>query len=187
MKFLDFSMHCYIICNVNEVGRFLMEDVVRSLGFLCLGSRLKRIGEQLQADAQRLLDGLDVPVQSSQYPLLAALDRLGPLAVGELAQCLGITQPGVTRSVSDLADLGLVRTAQSSGDQRRRIVSLTKRGQRLVDTARQDVWPRIEHAVADLCEDLRGPLLDQLAAIEDGLAAVPLDRRVERGRREAAR
>src|SRR4030088_247500 len=109
-----------------------MEDVVRSLGFLCLGSRLKRIGEQLQADAQRLLDGLDVSVQSSQYPLLAALDVLGPLAVGELAQCLGITQPGVTRSVSDLADLGLVRTAQSSGDQRRRIVSLTKRGQRLV-------------------------------------------------------
>lgn len=54
-----------------------MEDVLRSLGFLCLGSRLKRIGEQLQADTQRVLDRLDVRVQSSQYPLLAALDRLG--------------------------------------------------------------------------------------------------------------
>jgi DNA-binding MarR family transcriptional regulator len=180
-------MHCYIICYVYGVGRFRWKTSYDLLVFLCLGSRLKRIGEQLQADTQRLLDGLDVPVQSSQYPLLAALDRLGPLAVGELAQCLGITQPGVTRSVSDLADLGLVRTAQSSGDQRRRIVSLTKRGQRLVDIAKQDVWPRIEHAVADLCEDLRGPLLDQLAAIEDGLAAAPLDRRVEKGRRETAR
>ncbi|TIX34303.1 MAG: transcriptional regulator, partial [Mesorhizobium sp.] len=47
-----------------------MEDVIRSLGFLCLGSRFKRIGEQLQADTQRVLDRLDVPVQSSQYPLL---------------------------------------------------------------------------------------------------------------------
>ncbi|TIU53204.1 MAG: transcriptional regulator, partial [Mesorhizobium sp.] len=27
-----------------------MEDILRSLGFLCLGSRMKRIGELLQAD-----------------------------------------------------------------------------------------------------------------------------------------
>jgi DNA-binding MarR family transcriptional regulator len=164
-----------------------MEDVLRSLGLLCLGSRLKRIGEQLQADTQRLLDVLDVPVQSSQYPLLAALDRLGPLAIGELAQSLRITQPGVTRTVSHLTDLGLVESGQSGGDQRRRIIALTKRGQRLVDIAKRDVWPRIEHAVADLCRDVRGPLLDQLAAIEDGLAAAPLDRRAQKGRRVATR
>lgn len=157
-----------------------MEDIIRSLGYLALGSRLKRIGEQLQADTQRLLDRLEVPVQSSQYPLLAALDRLGPLPVGELAQSLGITQPGVTRSVSLLAGLGLVEAIQSAGDQRRRMVSLTKKGQRLVDTGKRDVWPRIESAVADLCKDLSGPLLDQLAALEDGLAAAPLDRRVEK-------
>jgi len=163
-----------------------MEDVIRSLGFLCLGSRLKRIGEQLQADTQRLLDGLEVSVQSSQYPLLAALDRLGPLAVGELAQSLGITQPGVTRTVTHLAGLGLVEAAQSGDDQRRRIISLTRRGQRLVDAAKREVWPRIEHAVADLCKDLRGPLLDQLAAIEDGLAAAPLERRARKSRRMAA-
>ncbi|WP_421917549.1 MarR family winged helix-turn-helix transcriptional regulator [Mesorhizobium sp.] len=158
-----------------------MEDVLRALGFLCLGSRLKRLGEQLQADTQRLLDGLDVRVQSSQYPLLAALDRLGPLPVGELAQSLGVTQPGVTRSVSLLADLALVDVTQSQDDQRRRMVSLTTSGQRLVDVAKRDVWPQVENAVADLCRDLSGPLLDQLAAIEDGLAATPLYRRVEKG------
>jgi len=158
-----------------------MEDIIRSLGYLTLGSRLKRIGEQLQADTQRMLDGLEVPVQSSQYPLLAALDRLGPLPVGELAQSLGITQPGVTRSVALLAELGLVEVIQSDGDQRRRMVSLTKNGQRLVDRARRDVWPRIENAVADLCKGLTGPLLEQLSAIEDGLAAAPLDRRVKQG------
>lgn len=159
-----------------------MEDVVRSLGFLCLGSRLKRIGELLQGDTQRLLDCLDVPVQSSQHPFLAALDRLGPLGIGELAQCLGVTQPGVTRSVSQLADLGLVESTQSHDDKRRRIVSLTEKGRRLVEAAKQDVWPRIERAVAELCRDVSGPLLEQLAAIEDGLAAVPLDRRAQQSR-----
>ncbi|TIT70648.1 MAG: MarR family transcriptional regulator, partial [Mesorhizobium sp.] len=95
-----------------------MEDIMRSLGFLCLGSRLKRIGEQLQADTQRVLDRLEVRVPSSQYPLLAALDRLGPLPVGELAQSLGVAQPGVTRSVAQLAVLGLVETSPSSDDKR---------------------------------------------------------------------
>ncbi|WP_027054893.1 MarR family winged helix-turn-helix transcriptional regulator [Mesorhizobium erdmanii] len=157
-----------------------MEDVLRSLGYLCLGSRLKRIGEQLQADTQRMLEGLEVRVQSSQYPLLAALDRLGPLPVGELAQSLGVTQPGVTRSVSLLADIGLVEVIQANDDQRRRVVSLTSGGQQLVDAAKRDAWPRIERAVADLCSGLSGPLLEQLAAIEDGLAAAPLARRVEK-------
>jgi DNA-binding MarR family transcriptional regulator len=157
-----------------------MEDILRSLGFLCLGSRLKRIGEQLQADTQRVLDGLDVRIQSSQYPLLAALDRLGPLPVGELAQSLGIAQPGVTRSVALLSELGLVEVSPSNDDQRRRIVSLSQNGHRLIDDAKREVWPRIENAVADLCADLSGPLLSQLSTIEDRLAATPLDRRAEK-------
>ncbi|WP_296739872.1 MarR family transcriptional regulator [Mesorhizobium sp.] len=157
-----------------------MEDILRSLGFLCLGSRLKRIGEQLQADTQRVLDRLDVRIQSSQYPLLAALDRLGPLPVGELAQSLGVAQPGVTRSASLLAELGLVEVKPSNDDQRRRIVSLTASGQHLIEVAKRDVWPRIENAVAELCGDLSGPLLGQLGVIEDRLDAAPLDRRAEK-------
>jgi DNA-binding MarR family transcriptional regulator len=156
-----------------------MEDVIRSLGFLCLGSRLKRLGEQMQADTQRVLDRLDVRIQASQYPLLAALDRLGPLPVGELAQSLGIAQPGVTRSVSLLTELGLVEVSPSNDDQRRRIVSLSRNGLRLVAEAKRDVWPRIEQGVAELCAGLSGPLLGQLAAIEDRLADTSLDRRAE--------
>jgi len=159
-----------------------MEDILRSLGFLSLGSRMKRIGEQLQADTQRVLDRLDVRIQSSQYPLLAALDRLGPLPVGELAQALGVAQPGVTRSAALLAELGLVEVKPSNDDQRRRIVSLSRNGRRLVDQAKRDIWPSIENAVADLCAGLSGPLLGQLAAIEDRLAATPLDRRAENAR-----
>ncbi|MBZ9817801.1 MarR family winged helix-turn-helix transcriptional regulator [Mesorhizobium sp. CA7] len=163
-----------------------MEDVLRSLGFLCLGSRMKRIGEQLQADTQRVLDRLDTRIQSSQYPLLAALDRLGPVPVGELARSLGIAQPGVTRSVALLAELGLVEVNPSQDDQRRRIVSLSRNGRRLVDQAKREIWPSIENAVGDLCADLSGPLLGQLAAIEDRLAATPLHRRVENAKLAAS-
>ena len=155
----------------------MVEDVVRSLGHLCLGTRMKRIGERLQGETQRILDSLEVPIQAGQYPLLGAIDRLGPLTVGELAEAIGITQPGATRAAAQLVKAGLLDMRPGSGDQRVRILSLTAMGRKIVDDAKRDVWPRIEAAVADLCAELSGPLLDQLAGLEDGLAETPLLRR----------
>jgi DNA-binding MarR family transcriptional regulator len=163
----------------------MVEDVVRTLGFLTLGSRFKRIGERLQADTQRIMDDMGVPLQASQYPFLAAVDRLGPLTIGELADAVGITQPGATRALAQLVDSGVLDARQAPEDQRRKIISLTKKGRRLVETAKREVWPSVEEAVRDLCGGLSGPLLDQLGAIEDGLAAAPLARRVRQAGRES--
>ncbi len=158
----------------------MTEDVVRALGFLCLGTRMKRIGERLQAGTLELMGEMKAGLVPGQYPLLASIDRLGPLTVGELAEAVGITQPGTTKAVNQLAKLGLMRSLPSDHDQRRRIVTLTDKGQKLVDISKRDVWPQIERAVADLCAGLEGPLLEQLAAIEDGLVEKPLSRRVAR-------
>jgi len=158
----------------------MVQDVVRTLGYLMLGTRMKRIGERLQAGTQSVIDGFAVPVQAGQWPFLAALDTLGAVSVGELAEAIGITQPGATRTVAQLVRQGLVKVEQAADDQRRRIVSLSKEGQRLVAAAKLDIWPSVSDAVADLCDPLNGPLLEQLAALEDGLAAVPLARRTGR-------
>ncbi|MGO7088389.1 MarR family transcriptional regulator [Rhizobium leguminosarum] len=155
----------------------MVEDVVRTLGFLCMGSRLRRIGERLQADTQQVIDEAGLRIQAGQYPFLAAIDRAGPLTIGELAQAVGITQPGATRTTGQLLELGYVYMQPAPDDQRRRLVSLTAKGQDLVDHSKKVIWPRIAAAVADLCGDLDGPILEQLAAIEDGLAVAPLARR----------
>ncbi len=156
----------------------MAEDIVRAMGFLMLGTRFRRIAERLQGDATRIAAAHGVTIQSSQYPFLGALDRLGPLTIGELAEVVGITQPGATRTVGQLVKLGMVKARPGRDDQRQRVVSLTAKGQRQVDFGKQEVWPKVEAAVADLCGDLSGPLLDQLAAIEDGLTERPLDQRV---------
>lgn len=157
-----------------------IEDVVRALGYLCLGSRLKRIAEQLQAGTQLILSQLDSPVAAGQYPMLAALDRLGPLTVGEMAQAVGLSQPGVTRSLSQLAEFGLLDIKPSPSDGRIRVVSLTPPGRDLVARGKAGAWAEVETAVADLCGGLEGPLLDQLSAIEDRLAANPLHKRASK-------
>lgn len=154
-----------------------MEDVVKALGFLCLGTRMKRVGERLQAETQVVIDGMELKISASQFPLLAAIDRLGPLTIGELTEALGVSQPGTTRSVNQLIELGYLEVTPSAEDQRRKVVALSPRGQALVDFARNEIWPRIEKAVAGLCAGLQGPILDQLAAIEAGLEKTPLHSR----------
>ncbi|EJT05655.1 MarR family transcriptional regulator [Rhizobium sp. CCGE 510] len=127
--------------------------------------------------SQQVIDEAGLGIQAGQYPFLAAIDRAGPLTIGELAQAVGITQPGATRTIGQLLELGFVDMQPAPDDQRRRLVSLTSKGQDLVDHSKNVIWPRIAAAVADLCGERDGPILEQLAAIEDGLAAVPLARR----------
>ncbi len=160
-----------------------IEDVVRTLGYLTLGTRLKRIGERLQAQTQRILDAHDLEVPAGQFPFLAAIDRSGPLTVGGLAEAVGVTQPAATRSLSQLRRAGLVAITQASDDQRCKRVSLTRAGRHAVDRGKRAVWPEIEAAVRSACRGLSGPLLDQLAGLEDGLDAVPLERRAARRRK----
>src|SRR5687768_320710 len=101
-----------------------MEDVVRALGHLTLGTRLKRIGERMQSQTQRIIDAHELPIQAAQFPFLAAIDRLGPSTVGDLAEAVGVTQPGATRALAQLAQEGLVEITPATDDQRRKHVSL---------------------------------------------------------------
>lgn len=153
-----------------------IEDVVAALGFLCLGSRFRRLGEQLQAETGDILSSLSSDVPVAHFPYLAAIDRLGPLGVGEMAMALGVSQPGVTRSLNQLVELGVVEMQQGV-DRRARIASLTERGRDLVARSKAGVWARVERAVAELCQGLDGPLLDQLSTLENRLEDKPLRQR----------
>ncbi|MDR7333229.1 MarR family transcriptional regulator [Roseateles asaccharophilus] len=155
-----------------------IEDVVKELGHLSLGTRLKRIGETLQAQTQAVLAAHGFELPAAYFPLLAALDRLGPLSVGELSQAIGVSQPVVTRSLRGLEDDGFVESETSEQDRRVRRVALSRKGRGLVQRSQREAWPAIEAAVAQACKGLRGDLLSQLAALEDELVRTPLVERV---------
>jgi len=166
----------------------MTEDIVRELGHLALGSRLKRLGERLQAQAQELLEAEGMSLSASHCPLLAALDRLGPLSVGEIAAALGVRQPGVTRLLERLESEGLVKS-QLAADRRRRPIMLSRAGRQLVLRGKRSAWARIEAAVAEACQGLRGSFLGQVTELEDALETASLAdraaRRTAAGKRHA--
>lgn len=157
----------------------MIEDVVKELGHLSLGTRLKRMGETLQAQTQAVLAAHGFEQPAAYFPLLAALDRLGPLSVGDLSQAVGVSQPVITRSLRGLEDDGLVQSATSAEDRRVRRVGLSRKGRGHVQRAQREAWPAIEAAVAQACAGLKGDLLAQLAALEVALAERPLHLRAQ--------
>lgn len=158
----------------------MVEDVVRGLGLLALGTRLKRLAERLQSDTDSLLSEADSGLGAALHPYLVGFDRHGPLTIGELATSIGVSQPAATRATGQLVALGLVEAVTTDGDQRRRSHRITAEGLRMLDAARDRIWPAVAAAVAEVAGGFDGPLLEQLAAIEERLDAESL---AARGRR----
>jgi DNA-binding MarR family transcriptional regulator len=157
-----------------------MRDVLVDMGPAFLGSRLKRLAERLQAGAAVAVAEAGLPLQPAHMGVLAAL-RTGPMSVGQLATAIGVSQPGVTRSVGQMVRLGMVRNAKST-DRRARVVELTAKGARAAELAARDLWPRIGMAAEELMTGLGGSLLAQIAAMERALESGSIAERAARAR-----
>lgn len=160
-----------------------MTDFVAGLGYVAVGTRLRRLGERMQADVQEMLKANGVGVPASQMPLLACIAAHGPQGISAIAAALGVSQPAVTRTVNNLLKAGMVAIHTTDGDQRGRTVSLTPIGRRITAAVMAELAPAIGKAVEEIARDARGDLLKQLAHFEAELDKTPLLERMAKARR----
>lgn len=142
------------------------KDILRDLGHLAFASRLKRLADALYADGAKVYSEIGEPLQPGQFPLIATLDRYGPMSVNDAAAALGISQPATTRAASEAIKTGLVSSSIAGKDKRFRELSLTRKGHECVVRMKRAMWPRFESAARDLTRDLSGDILENIAEIE---------------------
>lgn len=155
-----------------------MRDVIAEMGPAFLGSRLKRLGERMQAGAASVITDAGLPLQPGHMAILAAL-RSGPLTIGQLAEVSGTSQPGVTRTIGQLVGLGIVADARTA-DQRARLVELTPRGAEAAHLAATEIWPRVGSAAEQLLGDCLDEFMRHLGKIEDALEVASIAQRASR-------
>jgi DNA-binding MarR family transcriptional regulator len=105
-----------------------------------------------QPDAA-LIEAAGVDLDRALFPLLARIDRLGPLGIVELAELAGRDYSTVSRQVAKLESLELVARCPSPEDGRVRAAVVTEQGRtmtRALDAARQKI---IEGLLADWEKD----------------------------------
>ena len=156
----------------------MTEDALAELGYLFLGSRMKRLAERMQADATKIFErggfGKLLPATNA---VLAILDRYGSMTISELVDRAGISQPAITRTVSGMEDQGTVQLTVLEDDKRQKEVRLTPAGETLICQLKAGPWREIRIAAEDLTRALNIDMMTQLSAMEQSLKEQPLTER----------
>jgi len=78
----------------------------------------------------------------TQLGVLGALFRDSPMSIGQLAAWERVQPPSMTRTVTDLANAGLVTRTPGTADRRQAFVTITEAGRTILraDRRRRDAW-----------------------------------------------
>jgi DNA-binding MarR family transcriptional regulator len=103
---------------------------------------------------------------ANQLAVLGWLARRGALTLGELAAAEKVQPPSMTRTVTCLADKGLVRRDQHPTDGRQVLVSLTDRADKVIEESRRrkDAW--LAHRLRELTPAERQTLREAASILE---------------------
>ncbi|AUG29589.1 MULTISPECIES: MarR family winged helix-turn-helix transcriptional regulator [Microbacterium] len=89
---------------------------------------------------------------AAQWRTLVLLRDNGPLRIGDLATLSRVTQPGMTRLVTQMAEAGLVERTTDPGDSRATLVSATDAGMSALDEWLRVLSAALAPRFADLDE-----------------------------------
>jgi DNA-binding MarR family transcriptional regulator len=143
----------------------MASDFVTALGPAFTAHRLRRLSDAFveSCGAWLAAQGIKAPPRAASTLRLLASEA--PLAVTEIAAKLRLSHPFIIRILKELERLGLLEIARDAKDGRRRLVSLTRGGQREAERLERTAGP-IAAAYASLFDDAGIDLPSALAALE---------------------
>jgi len=142
-------------------------------------SRVSRLARHLDIARRGAFAAHDL--EAWEFDVLSALRRAGPpfqLTPGTLLRATLVTSGTMTNRIDRLAAAGLVRREPDPRDRRGVLVTLSERGQTVVDAALTDLLDREQALLAGLGQDQRQQLADLLRTL---LAPFDADGRQQRG------
>jgi DNA-binding MarR family transcriptional regulator len=153
-------------------------DLVQAVGYPECVPDVNGLASELRLAVHRMTRRLrqQTPTEGLTLTQLSALSvvwREGPLTAGDLATKEQVRPPSITRVLTGLEALGLIRRTENPKDGRQVMVNITDEGdRRLAEYVRaRELW--LERALAALTEEERevlskaSGLLDRLASQQD--------------------
>ncbi len=116
---------------------------------LLLPSWLRKIGDAYLVQASKIYRANDIPFETSWFPVFLVLSKHPSATISEIAEILEVTQPSVSQVTSALERKGLVNFNTSKTDGRKKMVSLSEEGQRMV-LRLQPLWNSIDRAMSQM-------------------------------------
>jgi len=150
-----------------------------SLGYLVLGSRLRRLSESFLSEINKTYQAAGIEFDASWFPVFYLLLNNSTLSIKELSDTIGVSHPAASQLVANLKNKKLIKTTTSSTDGRRQLVQLTKTGHALLDRI-LPVWEALSQTMEDLtCNEPECQhLLPGITALENKFRSVNLSEKI---------
>ena len=152
----------------NETDEPGAEDYSRGMGGQALGARLRRLSERIDRDGAAVYAARGVRFEQRWFGVVNQMILKGPTTVGEIAATMRITHVSVSQACRSLETAGVIASTPDPADARRRVLTLTARGQALVAEL-APLWAAFNAAAAELNAEA-GDAVAVLDRLDDALA-----------------
>jgi DNA-binding MarR family transcriptional regulator len=124
-------------------------DLIRELGELAFGSRLKRLVKRTDADILMIYEELGVDFRPRWFPLLMVLSSRKRASITDAASAIHYSHTAVNKLAREMTAHGLIISKGDSQDGRKRILHLTRKGRNTVASL-ESVWKEIRAVTKEL-------------------------------------
>ena len=154
-------------------------DIFNQLGELALGSRLKRLSDQIMRDGTKIYKDSGIEFEPRWFPVFYTLSKVSPSGVTEIANDLGVSHAAVSQVVRELLKKNLLTAVKDELDGRRRLLSLSDKGNELLPRI-QEVWNDIAVAIHQMISEHQSNIIDSIREVERSFEQSNLHQRVSK-------
>lgn len=103
-------------------------DYIKDLGFLALGSRLKRLSDNFMKDVALVYKSQGIDFDPKWFPLFHLLLNHSPLSIMECAKRLSVSHPAVNQFANQMLKKKLIEEISNGSDKRKRFIKVSNHG-----------------------------------------------------------
>jgi DNA-binding MarR family transcriptional regulator len=142
-------------------------DLIRELGVITFASRLRRLSDRLKAEATQIYQALGIDFSDAWFLVGLTLSRHESLTSSDIAEMLGVSRPAVSQMASAMAKRGLIEVRTDDHDRRRKCLTLSKKGRKIVDSLRP-IWEMVGTCAGEVIEESGYDMMGAISAFEKG-------------------
>ncbi|GLS89722.1 MarR family transcriptional regulator [Psychromonas marina] len=152
-------------------------DYMESLASLSLGSRLKRLSEQLFAEVAVIYESVGLKLNPNYFLLINLINQKGPMGIIQIAESLSISHPAVSKLASKMVAEGYLIKQAHPSDKRASNLSLTLQSLQIIEQA-TPIWKILKKHLDLIESEQNMPLLSSLNQFEKSLTSYKLNEKV---------
>ena len=155
-----------------------MVKKISELGFLSVGSQMRRIYEKLQLGGDKIYAAAGIQFKSSWFPIYYTLSTSHKsLSIMEITEQISYSRITVKNIIKELSSAQLVDVKINPADSRSKLVSLTTKGKKLAPKL-EPLWNSFSRELTKVFGSDYFDFMNQLTSVNASLEELSFEKRV---------